>query len=142
MSQGVFEKLVKQEGLSQVIGVDSAGTHASQINMPPDKRAHDVAKLRGYDLKGQRARRVTLLDFEDFDLIVAMDYDNLEHLRAESPPGTENKLVLLMDFVTHRRGREVPDPYFGSRKGFERVLNLVEEASRGLLRYIRARYRI
>lgn len=142
MSQGVFEKLVENAGLSESIHIDSAGTHAYHVDNPPDKRAQDAASKRGYDLKAQRARRATESDFEEFDYVVAMDFLNLEHLYELCPAGREHKVKLFMDFAESRMEEEVPDPYYGARSGFERVLDLVEDASKGLLGEVRQRYRI
>lgn len=112
--------------------VDSAGTHAYHIGEPPDHRAAAAAQRRGISLDGIRARRVAQDDFERFDYIIAMDTGNLERLKAEAAEVHHPKLRLFLEF---RKGseREVPDPYYGGAAGFERVLDLVEEASRGLL---------
>ncbi len=140
MGQGVFEKLVDEAGLSERIQVDSAGTHTYHVGEPPDPRALTAAQRRGYSLHTQRARRVTEDDIEQFDYVVAMDYDNLSHLRQICPPGAEQKLVLFMEYAEDLTVREVPDPYYGARSGFERVLDLVEEAARGLLEEIRSQH--
>jgi protein-tyrosine phosphatase len=141
-SQAVFEKLVNDAGLAAKIRSDSAGTHAYHVDNPPDKRAQAIAKNRGYDLSHLRARRAEALDFEEYDYIVAMDYLNVEHLHEICPPGHEDKIRLLMQFAVNRAEEEVPDPYYGARSGFERVLDLVEEASRGLLTQIRQHHGI
>ena len=142
MSQGVFEKLVSDAGLSNAIYVDSAGTHTYYINHPPDKRAQAAAKKRGYNLSKQRARTAIKHDFETFDYVVAMDYDNFDYLNTISPPGKEEKLSLFMEFADNRDLKEIPDPYYGGLSGFERVLDLAEEAGRGLLKNIRTRYQL
>ena len=142
MSQGVFEKLVSDAGLSDVIYVDSAGTHTYYIDYPPDKRAQEAANKRGYDLSQQRARTAIKLDFETFDYIVAMDHENIAYLNTICPSGNEDKLNLFMEFSNNRSFEEIPDPYYGGRSGFERVLDLVEEAGRGLLKEIRTRHRL
>ncbi|MCP4409012.1 MAG: low molecular weight phosphotyrosine protein phosphatase [Gammaproteobacteria bacterium] len=141
-SQGVFEKLVDEASLSDVIYADSAGTHAYHVDEPPDKRAQAAAKNRGYNLSRQRARRASTLDFEEFDYVVAMDYHNLDHLYEVCPPGYERKIKLFMDFASNRGEQEVPDPYYGGRRGFERVLDFVEEAARGLLADIRKNHQL
>ncbi len=142
MSQGVFEKLVENAGLSGLIHTDSAGTHAYHVNKPPDRRAQTAASKRGYDLSAQRARPASALDFEQFDYVVAMDFLNLEHLYEMCPPGQDFKVKLFMDFAKDRIEEEVPDPYYGAPSGFERVLDLVEDAAKGLLGEIRQRHRI
>ncbi len=142
LSQGVLEKLVSDAGLSDMIYVDSAGTHTYYIDYPPDKRAQTAAKKRGYNLSHQRARTAVELDFETFDYVVAMDYDNIDYLNSICPPGKEGKLNLFMEFASNRSLKEIPDPYYGGLSGFERVLDFAEDAGRGLLKEIRMRYRL
>ena len=141
MSQGTFDKLVRDAGLAEQVVVDSAGTHTYYVKSPPDRRAQEVAQQRGYDLSRQRARRVTASDFHDFDYIIAMDDSNFAYLQSICPPDVQHKLSLFMKYANAQFGSEVPDPYYGSRKGFERVLDLVEQAAHGLLSTIRRRYR-
>jgi protein-tyrosine phosphatase len=131
-AEGVFRYFVEKEGLAGTIEVDSAGTHAYHVNEPADRRASAAAERRGYSLDGIRARRVDASDFERFDFIVAMDRDNLASLQSQSDVEHEDKIHLFLDFSTAVEG-EVPDPYYGGAAGFERVLDLVEDASRGLL---------
>jgi protein-tyrosine phosphatase len=142
MSQGTFEKCVREAGLEGQIIVDSAGTHTYYVDSPPDNRAQAVAQQRGYDLSRQRARRVTASDFFEFDHIVAMDDSNFAYLMSICPPPLQHKLSLFMNFANFRLGSEIPDPYYGDRKGFERVLDLIEPAAAGLLRTIRRRHRL
>ena len=132
-AQGVFRKLLKQEGLEEIIETDSAGTHAYHAGEPPDRRAQETALRRGIDLSDLRARRVEFEDFSDFEYVLAMDQDNYHSLSQICPRGAERKLMLLMDFAPHLRTREVPDPYYGGKSGFERVFDMVEAASEGLL---------
>jgi protein-tyrosine phosphatase len=136
-AQGVFMKLVIDEGLAQQIESDSAGTHAYHVGEPPDRRARETAWRRGIDLSGQRARRALAEDFERFDYVLAMDQDNHRALSAICPPGLESRLRLFMDYAPHLGRREVPDPYYGGANGFEAVFDLVDEAARGLLEAIR-----
>jgi len=131
-AEGVFRHLAEQAGLAGQLEIDSAGTHAYHAGEPPDHRACAAAERRGMSLEGIVARRVTEEDFERFDFVVAMDEDNLERLRAEAPAHHHGKLRLFLEFGSSGE-REVPDPYYGGSAGFERVLDLVEEASRGLL---------
>jgi len=138
-AQGVFEKVLEEEGLRAVVEVDSAGTHAYHVGEPPDQRAQETARQRGVDLGSQRARRFAPEDFSRFDYILVMDEDNLSILEAGCPPEHRAKLSLLMDFAPGSTAREVPDPYYGGRHGFDRVFNLVEEAARGLVSDIRQR---
>jgi protein-tyrosine phosphatase len=131
-AEGVFRHHAEQAGVSEKLDIDSAGTHAYHTGEPPDRRARAAAERRGMSLEGIRARRVVTDDFERFDYIIAMDEDNLARLRDESPQEHHGKLSLFLEFATLSE-REVPDPYYGGSAGFERVLDLVEEASRGLL---------
>lgn len=138
-AEGIFAHLVEREGMSAWIDIDSAGTHAYHVGNPPDERAQEAAARRGVDLSAQRARRVGEADFEQFDYLLAMDRSNLSDLMAICPAGQEYKLRLFLEFAPELAEREVPDPYYGGRSGFERVLDLVESASRGLLTEILAR---
>lgn len=112
--------------------VDSAGTHAYHVGEPADQRARAAAERRGISLEGISARRVSSGDFEQFDYIIAMDEDNLARLQDEAPEEHRHKIRLFLEFATVNE-TEVPDPYYGGAAGFERVLDLVEDASRGLL---------
>lgn len=136
-AQGVFTKLVIEEGLSDRIEIDSAGTHAYHVGEPPDPRARETARRRGIDLSRQRARRAVAEDFEQFDYVLAMDEDNHRALSALCPPGFEERLRLFMDYAPHLERREVPDPYYGGTNGFDAVFDMVDEAARGLLEAIR-----
>ena len=114
--------------------VDSAGTHGYHAGTPPAPRAQAAAARRGIDISALRARQVTSDDLVVFDLVVAMDDDNLEALRGIAPPGHADKPRLLLDFAADAvPARNVPDPYYGGMTGFERVLDLVESAMDGLL---------
>ena len=139
-AQGVFERLVEEHSLSDIIEIDSAGTHAYHIGEQPDARASAAAMNRGIDLSSQQARRVSSDDFERFDYVLAMDYDNYEILVASCPSGFESRLRLFLDFAPDLEAREVPDPYYGGGSGFERVLDLIEQASEGLLAEIRQQH--
>jgi protein-tyrosine phosphatase len=131
-AEGVFRHLVAEAGLAERIIVDSAGTHAYHVGEPPDRRAAAAAERRGVALEGIRARRVSDEDFDRFHHIIAMDEDNLARLRDQAPVEHHGKLRLFLEFSSSAE-REVPDPYYGGATGFERVLDLVEDASRGLL---------
>jgi len=140
-AHGVFYKLLQDEGLIDLVQVDSAGTHAYHVGNPPDERAIAAALRRGIDLRSLRARVVLPADFEHFDYVLAMDRQNYRYLRTICPPGKEHKLRLFLEFAPHLGEKEVPDPYYGGESGFERVLDLVEEAAFGLLEEIRERLR-
>jgi len=142
-AEGVFRRLVGDAGLSGDFYIDSAGTHAYyHEGSPPDQRAAAVAASRGFDLEGIRSRMVGPEDFDIFDWIIAMDRNNLTELQRIKPPESKARVQLLLRFATGRREEEVPDPYYGGAQGFERVLDLVEVGSRGLLSTIRARHRL
>ena len=136
-AEGVFRKMVSDAGLDDLIHSDSAGTHAYHSGEPPDRRAIAAAGRRGISLQGITARRVTESDFEQFDYVLAMDADNLEALYESSDEKHHSKLRLLLDFAESHPGNEIPDPYYGGASGFERVLDLVEEASEALLEKLR-----
>lgn len=129
--------LVERAGLADRVMVDSAGTHGYHIGEPPDPRAQRHAAGRGYDLSTLRARKVQPADFERFDLVLAMDHDNLEALAEICPPAHDGKLQLLMRYARRHRSQVVPDPYYGSAAGFEAVLDYVEDACEGLLEHVR-----
>ena len=132
-AEGVFTHLVVRQQLSHCISVDSAGTHAYHVGERPDIRAQQAALQRGVDMSGLSARRVYDDDFSRFDYVVAMDRDNLHNLQQKCPPEYLPRLHLLLDFAPKLVEDEVPDPYYGNKSGFDRVLNLVEQGARGLL---------
>ena len=134
-AEGVFQQKVEQANLDDHISIDSAGTHAYHVGNPPDGRAQSAALKRDVDLSGQRARRVSADDFLEFDYVIAMDESNKDDLLSICPAGYEDRIHLFLDFA-ERNEKEVPDPYYGQGRGFEIVLNLVEEASDGLLEHI------
>lgn len=136
-AEGVFRKHVEDADLAEKIFADSAGTHTYHSGEPADRRAQEAAELRGFSLANIRARRVVIDDYERFDYILAMDSDNLSALRAWAPESHRDKVRLFLEFAESRSDTEVPDPYYGGTAGFERVLDLVEEASRGLLETLR-----
>jgi len=136
-AQGVFEYLVANEQLSDQIRTESAGTHAYHIGEKPDQRASAAAMKRGVDLSTQRARRVSADDFEEFDYVLAMDRSNYEDLEGICPPEHLSKLRMFLEFSPDSGITEVPDPYYGGATGFERVLDLIEQAAEALLADIR-----
>ncbi|MBK8971558.1 MAG: low molecular weight phosphotyrosine protein phosphatase [Hahellaceae bacterium] len=135
-AEGVFRQKVAQAGLTSRIEVDSAGTSAWHIGSAPDPRSCEAAQRRGYDLSSLRARQVSPPeDFEQFDLILAMDRENLVNLQRICPADQLSKVKLFLDFAS-AGVREVPDPYYGGAQGFDQVLDLVEAASDGVLAYL------
>ena len=135
-AEGVFRKLVREAGLSDEIKIDSAGTGAWHINQPPDQRSQDAALKRGIDLSAQRARKISIHDFNDFDYLVAMDRSNISNLKKICPPDLVSRISLFLEFAPKLQRQEVPDPYQGGDEGFELVLDLIEVASQGLLSHI------
>jgi len=139
-AEGVFAKYVQDANLAHVIEVDSAGTHAYHTGEVPDPRSQKTALKRGFDLSAQRARRAVSKDFTTFDYVLAMDRDNQRGLQAICPEGEEYKLHLFLSYAPNLEYDEVPDPYYGGSMGFDRVLDMIEEASAGLLQDIQLRY--
>jgi protein-tyrosine phosphatase len=132
-AEGVFRKLAQDGGLGHLIEADSAGTHGYHIGEPPDRRSQAAARSRGYDLSRLRARQVEKLDFARFDLLVAMDRGHHDILTRMAPPSAGHKVRMMMAYASAAAHDEVPDPYYGGPDGFELVLDLLEDASRGLL---------
>lgn len=135
-AEAIIRTLAGKAGLSRFLEVDSAGTHAYHDGERPDPRMCKVAAKRAYDLKGLRARRLVNEDFLRFDLILAMDNQNLDYLRRKCPTGFHDKLGLFIDYARETGEEEIPDPYYGNAEGFERVLDLCEAAGEGLIKVI------
>jgi protein-tyrosine phosphatase len=139
-AHGVMEHLLRDAGLSDRVTLDSAGTGAWHVGELPDSRSRAAAKKRGYDLT-HRARKFVAADFDRFDLVLAMDSDNLavlERLARGRTPVPSIRLLRAFD-RTAPEGAEVPDPYSGEDDGFEEVLDICERACRGLLEHVRAK---
>ena len=137
-AEGVFRHHVTEAGLDALFEIDSAGTHAYHVGEPPDRRAQEAAARRGFLLNDIRALRVAADDFERFHHIMVMDEDNLVLLQEQAGPAHRENIRLFLEFGSGPE-TEVPDPYYGGATGFERVLDLVEDASRGLLDFLRQR---
>lgn len=138
-AEGAFRKVVEEAGLSELIRIESAGTHAYHVGAPPDHRAQAAALRRGITLSEIRARRVSDGDFDTFDHILVMDKDNLEELLQRVPEQHRGKVHLFLEYAGGPGAAEVPDPYYGGASGFELVLDLVEQGARRLLERIRPR---
>jgi protein-tyrosine phosphatase len=136
-AHGVFDVLVEREGLQDRITVDSCGTGSFHVGEKPDKRAIKAAQQREIPLSHLRARQVKPEDFNSFHYILAMDRMNLGNLEALAPKDYAHHLGLFLDFSNQRKYKQVPDPYYEGEDGFELVLDLVEDASRGLLEAIK-----
>ena len=137
LAHGVFRRRIGAEGLQTHIDLDSAGTHGYHAGSAPDERAQSAAARRGIDISDLRARGVEQGDFEAFDLILAMDDENIEVLRAMSDDQHHEKIHLFMEYTAGHTGRIVPDPYYGGPIGFERVLDMIEEAAEGFVTRLR-----
>jgi protein-tyrosine phosphatase len=139
-AEGVLRRKLADAGLAEQVEVESAGTVDYHAGSPPDHRAQQSALRRGYDLSRQRARKLRASDFERFDLLLGMEAEHVDRLIEMCPGPLAARIRLLTDFSARRpRGPGVPDPYYGAPAGFERVLDLVEEACDGLVQDLRAR---
>jgi protein-tyrosine phosphatase len=130
-AEAVFRHKVKQAGLP--IMVDSAGTIGAHAREKPDHRAQKAGLARGYSFDKIKARKVTEKDFDTFDLVLAMDSDNVSGLKKVAPKHLHYKIQLFLEYAHNHEETDVPDPYYGGAKGFQFVLDLVEDASDGLL---------
>jgi protein-tyrosine phosphatase len=137
-AEGVFRAAVERAGLAQRIRADSAGLGDWHVGSPPDRRAIQAARRRGYDLTSLRGRQVEVADFRRFGWILAMDETNMRALSDMQPPDFGGHLGLLLDFAPELGLREVPDPYYGGPDGFDRVLDLIEASTAGLLARLQA----
>lgn len=139
-AHAVFRHLVQEHGLTELIEIDSAGTHAYHVGNPPDSRSMQTARKRGIDMSDLRARQVDLGDFYHYDYLIAMDDYNLSLLQEMAPRDMAHKLSLFLSFAPHLKEREVPDPYYGGADGFELVFDMVQAASEGLLSHIKSNH--
>ncbi|QBY05934.1 low molecular weight phosphotyrosine protein phosphatase [Thalassotalea sp. HSM 43] len=133
-AEAVFRQKARAYGFD--IEIESAGTIANHVGEQPDPRSQKAGQARGYDFTGIRARKVVVDDFQQFSLILAMDNDNLRGLMKLAPEEHQHKVKLFLDYADNYEHREVPDPYYGGSRGFELVLDLIEDASDGLLNKI------
>jgi len=136
-AHGVFREIAAREVPGLVQQVDSAGTAGYHVGDPPDPRTCSIAMQRGYDLSDLRARQLEREDFSRFDLLLAMDRANLAALQAIAPDRQRSKAQLFLEYAGHGSMLEVPDPYYGHDADFRRVVDLVEEGSRGLVARLR-----
>lgn len=132
-AEAVLRGLAARRVPSLELIVDSAGTGAYHLGEPPDPRTQAAAACRGYDLSGLRARQVRASDFDEFDLLLAMDKANWSDLQVLAPPQRRDRIRLFLDYAPGSVHREVPDPYYGGPDGFEQVLDLAEQAAQGVL---------
>jgi len=145
LAEGVLRTKLARAGLAERVAVDSAGTAGLHRGNPPDPRAVALAAQRGYRLDGQKSRPVVAADFSRFDLLLAMDHQNLDALRKRCPPEAQDRLQLLLPYAPARAASapvdEVPDPYYGPPAGFVLALDLIEPACDGLLAALQQRLR-
>ena len=141
-AEGVFRKYVQDQGLDSVIEIDSAGTHAYHVGEPPDRRAQSAASNRDIDLSMLRGRQFRAEDFDEFDYVLAMDQSNFYAMQTLQSEDTATNFSLFLEFAQSYSETEVPDPYYGGDSGFEYVLNLIEDASKGLLEHIRHQHKL
>jgi protein-tyrosine phosphatase len=138
-AEGVFRRLLDQDGLLHRVTVDSAGTGDWHLGEPPDARAQAAARRRGIDISGMRARRLAASDFRRSDLMLAMDRGHLRALERATPAGARAELRLFLDTAPELGTAEVPDPYYEDEPAFEAMFDLIEAGCRGLLASLRAR---
>ena len=129
LAEGIFRDTIQQAGKSGGFSLDSAGTGAWHQGNPPDPRSVDIAAKYGIDISGQRARQVQTTDFEDFDLILAMDRSNLAALHAAAPETARAQIRLFLETTAE----DVPDPYYGGEEGFETIYHMLRKGSEKLL---------
>lgn len=135
-AEGIFKSMVEKQGLKDKIAIDSAGTSDYHIGDLPDARMRAHASTRGYNLNS-KARQLVVEDFEKFDYVIAMDDSNLAHINAlDLNNAFKAKIFKMTDFLTKIEASFVPDPYHGGNSGFERVLDILEDACQGLLKRI------
>jgi protein-tyrosine phosphatase len=136
-AEGAFAKLITEQNVAAHFILDSAGTHAHHVGEAPDLRSQKAAAERGIKLTHLRSRKVTHDDFEDFDYLLVMDDENYSILNEVCPEEYKAKISYLLDYAPHLNERQVPDPYFGGKYGFERVLDGVEAGAVGFLNMLR-----
>lgn len=136
-AEGVLRQFIRQNNLGDKVEVDSAGTHGYHVGEAPDSRTQRAAAVRGYNLSQLRARKVARQDLDYFDLVLAMDKNNLDNLQRLASPEQQEKIKLFMDFSKNFDDNEVPDPYYGLGHGFDLVLDMVEDAAQGLIEDIK-----
>lgn len=134
-AEAVLKALVEKEGLAEHFQIESAGTHGYHVGEAPDGRAQNFAQARGFSMTGQVAQKLRREDFDDFDLLLAMDRGHLSALERLSPRSTN--LALFMDYAVGAKGQDVPDPYYGGDEGFEEALDMIETGASALLATLR-----
>jgi protein-tyrosine phosphatase len=136
MAAGVTRKFLARNGKESAFEIASAGTHDYHVGKPPFPTAVEVSKQRGYDITQHVARRISPADFDHFDLILAMDVSNVSSLKTIAPTRCKDKIELLLDYGDRYYGEEVPDPYGGDIRDFERALTMIEDGCTGLIKLL------
>jgi protein-tyrosine phosphatase len=138
-AEGFFARALQQSDYNNAVSIDSAGTHGYHVGHSPDSRAVATALNFDVDISHLRARKVDVSDFDDYDLIIAMDRSNLEDLQRIRPEGSKAELKMMMEYHPDGQPAEVPDPYYGGIEGFNYMCKLLDSATRGLLQDIEGR---
>ncbi|MEZ5473247.1 MAG: low molecular weight protein-tyrosine-phosphatase [Marinicella sp.] len=135
-AEAVFTRLVKDKGVAKEFVIDSAGTLSYHVGSKPDRRSMQAAQKRGLTMDHLRARQITAEDFDKFDWLVVMDFDNQQTLQSMFPLLPQDKVVSMMQYAPDSGYDEVPDPYYGQGDGFELVLDLLEQACDGFYEFL------
>ena len=138
-AEGFFARALQDSAHRELISIDSAGTHSYHVGHGPDSRAVETAAKFDVDIADLRARKVKLDDFHHYDLIIAMDRDNLTDLRAIQPVDSKAGLKMMMSYHPDGHPQDVPDPYYGGMDGFRYMCELLEAATAGLLKEVEGR---
>jgi protein-tyrosine phosphatase len=136
-AEGILKHFLAKEGLGNLIAIDSAGTHDYHVGKPPFHLAVEQAKQRGYDITGCISRRIASGDFDHYDMILAMDRQNLANLRTIAPTRSKQKIELLLDYGDKFHGQEIPDPFGGTAKQFQTALEMIEDGCNGLVQVLK-----
>ena len=139
-AEGFFANALQHSDYKDLVSIDSAGTHGYHVGHAPDSRAIETAANFGVDIAHLSARRVVTSDFHHYDLIVAMDHNNLEDLQHIQPAGSKASLKMMMTYHPDGHPVDVPDPYYGGIDGFTYMCGLLELATAGLLKDIEGRF--
>jgi len=138
-AEGFFATALQKSDYRDQVSIDSAGTHGYHVGHAPDSRAVETASSFGVDIGHLRARKVSASDFDNYDLIIAMDHDNLKDLLRIQPAGSKASLKMMMQYHPEAHTTEVPDPYYGGMDGFNYMCTLLESATQGLLKEVEGR---
>lgn len=136
---GVLRHIIQEEDLADSISVDSAATHNYHLGDAPDGRVQFVCRRRGYDVSGLQVRQITLEDFREYDVILAMDWENLSYMQQICPRPLQHKLMLLMRFANDYEEATVPDPFYGGLDSFHKMLDYLEDACQGVFEVVSRR---